>query len=246
VTPFFNPYIVAVPGQKFDVRYVTHTPTVVRNVVVLSVCGCLDNSQIVRKVRISDHRDPAYNGVYGHSAPWKVVAGESSGLTSDSYIYEKQQNDIYRNIYFFQTEATDGSVRWTLGDRPPAPRSVGDTFVDCNAEDTFVDCNAEDTLIGCNAEDSDGSKVLKGMCSWDDERTKKTTGHTTFEECHASKVNCESSSCNKGSAAQWVRCVRDAPFSSILACLYSSLFWFVEAFAAILHHILSSTVEKQN
>jgi hypothetical protein len=71
------------------IRYVTTNPSVVRNVVAVSACGCLDNSQIIDQVQIAGHRDTAYNGIYHYIA--------NSIANGKKRIYRKQ-HDIYRSM----------------------------------------------------------------------------------------------------------------------------------------------------
>jgi hypothetical protein len=68
---------------------VTTNPWVVRNVVVVSACGCLDNSQIIDQVQIAGHRDTAYNGIYNWIA--------NSTVHGKKRIYRKL-HDIYRSM----------------------------------------------------------------------------------------------------------------------------------------------------
>jgi hypothetical protein len=77
-----------------DTRYVTTNPTVVRNVVAVSACGCLDNSQIVDQVQISGHRDTAYNGIYYWDANSLT---NFNALNGRKRIYRKP-HDIYRSM----------------------------------------------------------------------------------------------------------------------------------------------------
>jgi hypothetical protein len=68
---------------------VTTDPIVVRNVVAVTACGCLDNSQIIDQVQIDGHRDTAYNGIY-------ESAGNS--LTNGKKRIFKKLFDNYRSM----------------------------------------------------------------------------------------------------------------------------------------------------